>query len=64
MHMNLDLDLWDPLYIKIENSWYSSSSKDIDGFYQLDHCNMSHVHNLAPQSSMYKHSAFNSYSRT
>ena len=41
---------------------WTSIHKSTVGFYQLDQCNISHVHNLAPQSSMYRHSALSSYS--
>ena len=42
---------------------WTSIHKSTVGFYQLDECNISHVHNMASQSSMYMHSAFNSYTR-
>lgn len=65
-----------PLYSTTETSLYSSSSEDIDGSNQLDHCNISHGHSHAqsfnsannivsvPQSStLHRQSAFGSYFR-
>ena len=48
--------------LRRDTRWTSIHESTV-GFYQLDQCNISHVHNLAPQSSMYRHSAFRSYSR-
>lgn len=66
-----------PLYSTTETSWYSSSSEDMDVFYQLEHCNISQGHshpqsfNVAnnivsvPESSMlYRQSAFGPYIRS
>lgn len=57
-----------PFYSTTETSWYSSSSEDMDGFYQLDQGNISHGHNhlqsftVVPQNTtLYRQTAFNSY---